>query len=398
MDYWDMKIALYLVGTYPSDNAMTQHAYAIADMLADIGYQTTFIITRLRYNDVNHDTVIDGYRVLAPQCLHFRRGDYLGKYVERLTSSRIISECEKYIALKHPEIVISYGSSYELAKWLKSASRSYGFSVFADQTDWFEAKLSMDLAKSLLDFSHVRRLTKIDPTFDGVISISPFFHDYYLAKKANSFFLPPINRRNEPLKKRSHRKDESISLLYAGSLGGGKDLLMPLLVALDLYSKEGGTQVSLIVAGVTKEEIKCMPGGNALSLKNCSFLGRVGHDKVLRLMEDADFGVLLRKSELYARAGFSTKFSECMRNGVAMLCNSVGGADKLLTPWNDGVVLPDCDVSTLLEALYKLESMGRDGVNLIKDHAFETAQNLFSRDVYMSDFESFIKQSVARKR
>ena len=390
-----MNNVLYLIGSYPSDNAMTQHELAIADLLVDLGYDVTFAVTRPDSIVREHESWYEGYRFLSSSDLFFRSNKVF-RYFERLTSRKSIHFCARTISELSPKIIIAYGASYFLSAWLKEASVNSPWPVIVDETDWFQPRFRIGLAGSAILALDQRRIKTLDPFFDGVISISPFLYSFFKKHGSNTMFLPPINRRNEEFKPplNSERMDasDSIRLVYTGSLGGGKDLLEPVLEAIAEYYKRGGCSISLTVAGVSEQEAANM-WGELAEHRAVKFLGRISHDESLDLVRQSDFGILLRRNELYARAGFSTKFSECMRNGVAMICNRVGGADTMLASWKDGVVLDKPCKEEIIQTFVKLEELGSSGIQQMKTEAYKTAQSLFSRDMYRESLEELINSA-----
>ncbi len=126
------------------------------------------------------------------------------------------------------------------------------------------------------------------------------------------------------------------------------------------------------------------------------FWGRQSHDRVIEMLRESDFGILFRKPELYARAGFSTKFAECMSNGVPMLCNAVGGADTVLETGVDGIVISDMSEESMEEGIRVACSLNDCELIAMKRAALEKALRLFEPSVYSESFSLYLDSLISK--
>jgi len=145
----------------------------------------------------------------------------------------------------------------------------------------------------------------------------------------------------------------------------------------------------LDVVGVSPAEGESLLRGRVTAVA-VRFHGRLPHESVIAMLREADFGILFRQPELYARAGFSTKFAECMSNGVPMLCNAVGGADLVLSPGIDGLVVPDLEPASLVAGIKAACDMDDDALLAMKRAALLKAKQLFQPESYMEDLSDFL--------
>ena len=113
------------------------------------------------------------------------------------------------------------------------------------------------------------------------------------------------------------------------------------------------------------------------------------------MLQESDFGILFRTPDLYSRAGFSTKFAECMSNGVPMLCNAVGGADLILENMIDGIVIPDLSNQALLDGITSACNLTDHELTSMKRAALEKALKLFESDTYIDSFSSFLNSVLS---
>ncbi len=99
--------------------------------------------------------------------------------------------------------------------------------------------------------------------------------------------------------------------------------------------------VSVVIAGdgLLEPQLKAMGGGIVA-------LGRVPHDEVLALYEQADCFCLPSDSE-----GFPTTALEAARAGCLVISTDCGGARELIKDKSCGIILSDNDPQTIAEAL-----------------------------------------------
>ena len=114
------------------------------------------------------------------------------------------------------------------------------------------------------------------------------------------------------------------------------------------------------------------------------------------MLRESDFGILFRKPELYARAGFSTKFAECMSNGVPMLCNAVGGADTVLETGMDGIVISDMSEESLEGGIRAACSLDDNEIIAMKRAALEKALRLFEPSEYREPFSLYLDSLISK--
>ena len=400
-----MKKLLYVVAALPGDNAPTKHALAIAELFSRIGWSCSLLIVGLNRVAPDHPEDYDfrGWSVHQSRSLRSVVASVPDKILEQLFSKISIRSFKDFFVGFQPDAVLYYGIPYRLAREIVALCDN--IPVLVDETDWFEYHFSFDIRSYLFDKFRSDRVLKVDGLTDGVISISPFFFDYFTdyASRENvalkNYHLPPLNPSDEPRvdspSKPRERRTET-RFMYAGSIGGRKDRILPFIESLRRAKGKHQTQPVLDVFGVSAKEAKEDLGleGDESILR---FHGRVPHEVVIRNLRGADWGILLRYPELYARAGFSTKFAECMSNGVPMIANKVGGAETILENGLDGIVIPDCEAHTLDELLEKTCNMSDEELYEIKTRAYEKAGRLFELDRYVQTFSAFIDEVCSTK-
>lgn len=387
---------LYVIQGIPGSNAPTKHAFAIADLFFMCGYEPHFMVAGIvdpRLPVLNEEFE---YPVEFPKGLTLSGSQLAAKYAERLVSYASITAFKVAMTRVKPAVVVYYGVQNRLAKAIERECRSAGIPVLVDETDWFETHFDGDLAKWIVAKSRERRVTDADEAVDGVIAISPFFKEHFeRVKKAQRtphvMFLPPLNRPGDalcevPLPEAAKRK--STRFFYAGS-PAGKDFIDCFVEAMACCAGSLETVPELDIVGLNQKEGEDMLRGRSAGIA-VRFHGRLPHAKVIEMLRRSDFGILFRKPALYARAGFSTKFAECMSNGVPMLCNAVGGADLVLSPDVDGIVVSDLEPTSLVEGIRSACYMSDSELLGMKRAALAKSKELFQPENYVATMTGFL--------
>lgn len=389
---------LYVIQATPGCNAPTKHAFAIADLMKCSGYNVEFLFAGII--DPRNRAIQEKYDYPFEFPEHLKLGHYsiLKKYLERATSISSLKAFRESFERVKPDYVVYYGIESRLAAGILQHCQMSHVPVLVDETDWFDARFTGDLAAWMVEKSRSRRVEKVDCLADAVIAISRYFVTHFTLNKRNPnlkiFFLPPINRYNEVSDRidfdlRKARK--STRFFYAGSPAGGKDQLLHFLAAVSHVGRECRTNAEAHIVGISPAQAEKMFG----SLARCEsvfFYGRRSHAEVIEMLRHADFGILFRRPERYAKAGFSTKFAECMSNGVPMLCNRVGGADLVIENEVEGLVIDDCSPLHMEEAIRFACEMDDVKLRDMKTAAFKKAQQLFNLDNYIEPFSAFMNE------
>lgn len=358
-----MKKILYLGRFGLPESAAGIRVYRIAKLLSACDCQVQFGCYGANYQ--NRTETYDGF------VYHFHTvfsGWRKVLNVADLYSDQLkYSFANKLIESYRPDMVILYNPTSRIAEKVRRFCQKRGIRVVVDVTEWYEIdhheKGEKTVAKSVDN-----RIRRIDKKMDGIISISSYLTHYYTELGQRTYEIPPVMMeisRGDTSTKCS-KDGTRLSIVYAGS-PGRKDQLKNVVQAVTEINRQS-VQVHLDIIGVKEE--KALPG--------IRFYGRLPHNKTIDIVKQADFSVLFRENLRYAKAGFSTKFSESMSLGVPVICNEVGGCDTLIHNWENGIVLKDGAVETIKECLCNLLEQSDSTLEEMKKGAVKLAEERFS--------------------
>ncbi|USK84916.1 glycosyltransferase [Peribacillus asahii] len=373
-------------------NAPGIRIYNIAKVLREIGYEVDFICDREDYSGQTLKS-FDGFNYYYNKCTGKSNVFQSVKNVYELVfADKIFGRVEKYCKKYKPDAIILYNDVYALTKKLIKYCKQNRIRLIADVTEWYEKRKFNKIGDKIVPYLTDKRIRKLDQKVCNIISISPYLHSYYLDLGCNSIFVPPTFDvpKNIEIKKYHYYQEPVLNLVYAGS-PGSKDILVPILNAIEILNRDKIT-VRLDLVGLDASYLKRV--WKELDFNELAIIahGRLTHAETLKIVRRADFGILLRYQKRYAKAGFSTKFVECMSYGVPMICNSVGGADALIDSMNNGIIVENYNVNTLTNLFSELTSYHEKDIIRIRENAYEKALTLFDRTNYKELFNQFLKR------
>ena len=385
------KRALYIGHIGSEGTAMAIHSRNIAQVLAINGYQVSFVcqcVPKGKQEYSKDDKFDYSY---TKQYIKIPKLSAVEWMFEELSGIKLFKLFKKRMRQIKPDLVIFYGYSAE--KKIVNYCKKNNVEIIVDRTDWFEASdreglFGLIFTKYVADKS----IEKYDYEANGVISISKYFYDFYKAGGQNTIWLPPIFEvaHHDKFKKRS---SEAIRLVYAGSLGGTKDIIDPVVECVFSKFNKEKIRFALNLVGITEEQLNVRFGKHDWKMVGINAYGRVPHDAAERIVSESDFSFLLRQNKRYAKAGFSTKFAESMSNGVPVICTKVSGADVLIDNMKNGILIENNEVSTIEATLNKLLNLTDDEIADMKNAAYDSALKYFDYHAYIEPLRLFIENN-----
>lgn len=370
-----MRKVLYFGRFGLPETAAGIRVYRIAKLFSACGCQVRFGCCGVDYQ--NDTEVYDGYKYYFQTIFHG-----LAKIINviDLYSDQMKKLFLRYlIELYCPDLLILYNPTSIIAETARHYCRKYRVKIIIDVTEWYEInhyrKREKAVAKSV-DY----RIRKLDRKMDGIIAVSSYLTNYYKRLGQKVYEIPPIMMEiGREDYYRSHSKDGArLTIVYAGS-PGKKDQLDQVLCAVEEINHDR-VRIHLDVVGVSAENRT--PG--------ICFYGRLPHDKTIDIIKKADFSVLFRENLRYAKAGFSTKFSESMSLGVPVICNAVGGCDALISSMQNGIVVQEGTVETIRNCLLNLLEQPDTVLEKMKKGATQLAAECFSFEVNQKTVDNML--------
>jgi glycosyltransferase involved in cell wall biosynthesis len=254
--------------------------------------------------------------------------------------------------LSKPSHVIVYGGNAQYMFRLLPWCRRNRIPLVADVAEWYDPR---QMSGGLFGPFHISVKIALHfqyPLCDGIIAISSYLTEHYRKKGCQVVCIPPTLDINKvPLDPNGGSDCASrLTLVYAGT-PGKKDLLGNVMRGITQVDPEG-ERVRLLVMGPSPEQVKHLLNGvdPAVSVE---VLGRVPQADVPRIIQQADFSVLLREPLRFTQAGFPTKFVESMANGTPVIANLTSDLGRYLQDGTEGLICKDHSDTAFAETLQR---------------------------------------------
>lgn len=363
-------------------SSLAIHAQNVAKVLEKAGHTVSFVCKALQGKQQGFNNAKYYYATTRFQKGKLNTIEWIYEAFKGKKLLQIIRELNRVDSI---DIIILYGYSGE--KKLIKYCKKNKIGLVSDMVDWFEADDCEKGFPRLYNKYYVEKCrTKYHLELNGIIVISNYLRKYYDDRKQKTIFMPPVFEIPSQIKSISNNDVKHIS--YAGSLGGNKDIIKPVIEAVISINKNE-LKVILDLVGIEENEIKTKYGIECEGY-GIHCYGRTTHEQATEIVSSSDFSVLLRNNKKYAKAGFSTKFVESMCVGVPVICTSIGGSDLYVENGKDGFLLPDNSVDTVKSIIQHIVEMNSDTMMGMKMCAFEKAKQLFNVNTYVDQINMFM--------
>jgi glycosyltransferase involved in cell wall biosynthesis len=291
-----------------------------------------------------------------------------------------------------PACVLLYGGSAQYAARLSYWCRRNRVPLVADVVERYDPHHMPGGRLGPLYLSAETAFRVYYPRLSGVIAVSSFLENHFRERGARVLRVPPtLDVRGLHLETGGRRFDDDATrtvFTYAG-VPGGKDLLADIIRAVEWVNSAGG-ECTLHVLGPSEAQLRRLLGGQAVPMNVRSF-GAVAQHRVGRLLQQADFSVLLRTPKRFAHAGFPTKFGESMANATPVIANVTSDIADYLRDGIEGLVCPDHRTEALVPVLWRAIELGAGQRRAMRLAARERALTSFDYRRYVQPLGTFIE-------
>ena len=383
-----MKQALVLVSSYfPRGIAISSRMLNFCRLLRDAGYSVHVITGHAADQEVVPLKVysIEGitYQVIS-SASGSSKESFFG-------NPRFVQECDRYLKANNVDFVFMTASS-EMFIRLQRVIRSHRVRYYVEQCEW------MDVSTYKLRYADIRYLKAellckkgyFHP--NGIVSISRLLNNHYKSLGVNSIRIPTIlDVKNTPITNRFKWHDK-IHIVFAGSLGGSKEWMKPIIEALTLNEKYR-ERIVFDVYGPSKDQILTNIGGSSELLDNAGksvvIHGRIPQEEIPEVYAHSDFLIFVRPQRRSSDAGFPTKFAESMAVGTPVITNNTGDIGLYLNNGENGYLLADNTTEAVCECFETVINLDADRYMQMRNLARKTAEERFDYRVYIDEVSGF---------
>ncbi len=380
------KRVLYLVsGFFPYGSAGASRAISFCKLLHQIGFATTVITPYSKTNYPNKyfkTTEFDCY--ITNEGVPTKRSVITGdtgisrlalKILSNNKFDAILLSAEPVVA----EVMIKYG-------------RKTGIPVYIEHCEWYD---KTNFTFGFLDPRFIRMETAISrvyPKATGVIVISKLLEEYYSRKGCKTIRIPTILDLSNNLFGKKPREDDRIRLVYTGSPGKSKELLLPIISAI-LNNEKYQKRISFDVYGPSLEQVLENIGWDGNLLRRSTFFlsihGRVSQEEISSIVSNSDYQIFVRPDRKSSNAGFPTKLGESFAVGTPVITNDTGDICEYLSNGFNGFLLNGTSAKDIEEVMDKLLLVDDEAYSRLCQNARKTAELYFDYKMYSHSLETF---------
>lgn len=361
---------LYIGGfVLPDKNAAAQRVVGIAKGLRELGHEVVFLNSLKNANDIGEKEL----SYYGFECHEYKRE----KEVEYLFSGKTAIQ---WIERIRPTVVIAYNYPALALDHIRKYCVKKKIRCLADATEWYKAVGENFVYRLIKNADTFYRMRCVQKKLDGVIAISRFLYEYYQDHVTTVLIPPTIDNMDAKWNVEKEEHSEVTKLVYAGVPIALKEKLGVIVENVERMTER--FRVKLDVVGVTEEQFREMYGWKEKISDNISFWGRIDHSKVIEMVSNADWAVILRDDNRVVKAGFPTKLVESISCGTPVIVNRFSNICDYLDSGN----------SIILDSIDELE----DGLKRACKTKVQVDSSVFDYHSFLQELEKVLGEGSNR--
>lgn len=386
-----LKKILVLVDSYfPTGVAKSSRMLNFCRAFREVGYEVHVISAHSKGNEVVGAVYeLEGitYEIVSKKT-YSTLDSFVG-------TSGFLNRVKKYIDSNKVDCVFMT-SSTEYFRRLSRIIKSRGTKCYVEQCEWLDLS-NYKFGKFDLRYINAEFFRRMGAKrIDGVISISRLLDDYYRSVGVHSIRIPTIlDIKNTKYTYKIEKRDK-IHIVFAGSLGGSKELLKPIIETLaqnEYYRKV----IVFDIYGPTKNQILTNIDGDTDLINNtgCSIVihGRIPQEQIQEVYLNSDYLIFIRPQRKSSNAGFPTKLAESMAVGTPVITNNTGDISLYLENGKNGFLLSDNSTDVIRQCFDSIISTDENTYMQMRREARKTAENNFDFRIYMELIKEYFQST-----
>lgn len=381
--------ALIIVNSYfPTGVAISSRMLNFCRLLRDAGWKV-HVITGHHVDskvEVGKIYCVEG---ITYQVASLKKPSGLYTFIGNAELTKVIKE---YLSKNKVDIVFM-NAAIEDFRVIKNLCNRNLCNLFVEQCEWLDLS---NYRFGKFDYRYLNTQLLRQNGFKGatgVVSISRLLNDYYSSINVPTIRIPTIlDVKNSQFAYKTKKNDKRIHIVFAGSLGGSKELLKPIFEAF-AYNAEYRKRIVFDIYGPTVDQIiKNIDGDDNLlnKVSDCvSINGRIKQEKIPEVYSMSDYLIFIRPQRRSSNAGFPTKFAESMSVGTPVITNDTGDIGLYLRSGVNGFLLENNTSDSVCRCFESLINTDDSDYSKMRENARETAEKNFDYRNYIDSVSSF---------
>lgn len=383
--------ALFIISSsFPYGEAFSSRARNMIKLFNECGYKV-FVIAP----DTQKST----------DCIELESFDYETHYVHDPknflslsgigTAKPYIKAIEKLSKYVKFNLIVS-SAMVHVTDYLYKWSRENHVPYIMEQCEWYDASTFKGGKFNPYYREHIRLIEKKNKRVDGIIAISKLFEEHYTDMGVKTVRVPTILDIKNTSFREHVNESEKIHIIFAGSLGKGKEKLANIFNALKQVNKDT-IKIVLDIYGANENQVleNIKNDFKLLSeIKEFVYIhGRIPQCEIPNKVKEADFTIFIRPNRKSSNAGFPTKFAESLAVGTPVITNLTGDIGLYLRDGENGLAVSDDSEDQLKNTFNKIIEMKAEDLSKMRKIARKTAEQYFDFREYINIIEDLFSCS-----
>lgn len=380
-----MDVVLITNCNFPYGSAWSSRARHFLKLFCACGYHVHVIAPGS--NSVREDDTLSGF-------------DYSVEYVNYKetiwtlcgfgTAAPFCNALDSYLKTHKVSFVFSNRMPF-VSEHISSNAHSYGLPYILEQCEWFDPSSFKGGALNPYYRKCERQIRKTNfKIADGIIAISRLFENYYSCMPV--IRIPTILDTQQIKWFEESTTEQAPLLVFAGNIGGKKELLQPVFEALAKLLSNGKVLRINLYGPNEQQVLENINGDKDLWNKvngSVTVYGRIPQQLIEEKLREADYSFFIRPKRRSSDAGFPTKLAESMAVGTPVITNDTGDVGLYIDE-SSGYMLSDTSPETLLKVFNTLLTKSKEEVSQMRVYARKKAEVVFDYRNYIEPVKQFI--------
>ena len=383
--------ALFVISSsFPYGEAFSSRARNMIKLFNECGYKV-FVVAPDSQKSVD--------------CIELESFEYETHYVhdpKNFLSLSGIGTAKPYITAieklsKHVKFNLIVSSAMvHVTDYLYKWSRENHVPYIMEQCEWYDESTFKGGKFNPYYREHIRLIEKKNKRVDGIIAISKLFEEHYTDMGVKTVRVPTIlDIKNTSFREHVNER-EKIHIIFAGSLGKGKEKLANIFNALKQVNKDT-IKIVLDIYGANENQVLENIKNDFKSLSEIKEFvyihGRIPQFEIPNKVKEADFTIFIRPNRKSSNAGFPTKFAESLAVGTPVITNLTGDIGLYLRDGENVLVVSDDSEDQLKKTFNKIIEMKAEDLSKMRKIARKTAEQYFDFREYTNIIEDLFSCS-----
>lgn len=393
-----MNVLFVMSTPFPYGQAFSSRARNLTKLLCACGYHV-HIISPQSVGKENSEELVDAdYSVT-----HINDSKSVLSLSGIGTTKPYMNAINAYLSKNKIDLIVSSSMVFVSGHLLKLAEKLQ-VPYIVEQCEWYDYSTFKYGKLNPYYREHIRMIEKKNRKVNGIIAISRLFEQHYSFQGVPVIRIPTILdvKNTECRIEINDAASDGVShIVFAGSLGKGKEKMEPIFKALIKINESKKNIVFDIYGPSEKDLLKNIDGNNNLWNQVRQYInvhGYIPQTEVENVIRSADFTIFTRPIRRSSNAGFPTKFAESMAVGTPVITNDTGDISLYLKNGVNGFLLRNGTEVEILSAFKTLISFNVEQYIDMRKNARNTAEYNFSYSSYIEEMNSFLKTVQMNKR